>query len=208
MKNAARRLVLLLGATTAALFGQGPDKASLVHAQKGLTAESELAKEPKFYFVLDVRQRSLELKVKGMALRSWKLKSMRFWGRPAFSKTVQLVRKSTLNPPQRNVIKPGEAAETAKDPAKFELEALELKDMPKSFSLEFNNGLRVSVTAGSKGLKAVAEEVAWYGVLPVRNLVQTMNGKPLTEIELAFANDKDAQAIYWSFFEGIKGLVF
>lgn len=206
MKNAARWILVLLTAVAGA-FGQEQDKAALVRTQQELAAESDLAKEPRFYFILDVRRKNLELRVKGMTLRSWKMRSMRFWGKPAFSKTVQLVRRSTLNPPQRNVIKPGEAA-TAKDPANFELEALELKDMPRSFSLEFDNGLHVSVRAENSGLRGLAEEFAWYGVLPVRNFFRSRNGKPMSELELKFENEKDAQAIYWIFFEGIKGLVY
>jgi hypothetical protein len=188
--------------------GQAVDKDRIIRNQQELTAESELAKEPHFYFVLDVRAKSLELKVKGMALRSWKLQAMRFWGTPAFSKTVQLVKKSTLKPPQRNVIKPGEAAAAAKEPTKLELEALELKDMPRSFTLEFDNGLHVSVKGGAKGLEAVREEFEWYGVLPVRSYFSARGGKPLSELQLRFANEKDAQAIYWIFFEGIRGLVY
>jgi len=197
---------MLLAATDAS--AQAVDKEKIVRNLQELTAENELAKEPHFYFVLDVRQKNLELRVKGMVLRAWKLESMRFWGRPVFSKTVQLVKKSSLKPPRRNVIKPGEAASTPKDPSKFELEALELKDMPKSFSLDFDNGLHVSVKASNKGLQALKEEVRWYALLPVRSFFSARNGKPLSELELRFANGKDAQAIYWIFYEGIKGLVY
>jgi hypothetical protein len=206
MRKSGFPLLMLLAVSGA--FGQAVDKEKIVRSQQELTSESELAKEPRFYFVLDVRQKNLELRVKGMALRAWKLQSMRFWGKPAFSKTVQLVKKSTLKPPQRNVIKPGEAAAAAKDPGKFELEALELKDMPRSFSLDFDNGLHVSVKTSEKGLKALKEEVRWYGLLPVRSFFSSRNGKPLSELELRFANEKDAQAIYWIFYEGIKGLVY
>jgi hypothetical protein len=200
-------LWLLLFAASGA-FGQAVDKEKIIRSQQELTSESELAKEPRFYFVLDVRQKNLELRVKGMVLRAWKLQSMRFWGKPAFSKTVQLVKKSALKPPKRNVIRPGEAAAAAKDPGKFELEALELKDMPKSFSLDFDNGLHVSVKASEKGLKSLEAEARWYGLLPVRSFFSARNGKPLSELELRFANEKDAQAIYWIFYEGIKGMVY
>ncbi len=206
MRPAARWMLVLMTAACGA-FAQQTDKASLARRQQELTAESDLAREPKFYFVLDVRERNLELRVKGMALRTWKLSSMRFWGQPAFSKTVQLVKKSTLTPPQRNVIKPGEATAT-KDPARFELEALELKDMPRSFSLEFDNGLHLSVKAQATGLRGLADAFNWYAVLPVKNFFSTRNGQPLSDLELSFENEKDAQAIYWIFFEGIKGLVY
>jgi hypothetical protein len=195
-------------AAAAGSFGQAVDKEKIARVQQGLTGEHELAREPHFYFVLDVREKDLELRVRGMVLREWKLQSMRFWGKPAFSKIVQLVRKSTLNPPRRNVIKPGEAAAAAKDPSKFELEALELKDMPKSFSLDFDNGLHISVRGPSKGIKALEENINWYGVLPVRGFFKARNGKPVSELELRFENEKDAQAIYWTFFDGIKGLVY
>ena len=207
MKNKAWFAALLLGAAGLS-FGQAVDKAKLVRSQQEVTAESELAKEPHFYFVLDVRERTLELRVRGMALRSWTLQGMRFWGKPAFSKTVQLVRKSTLNPPRRNIIKPGEAAAAVKDPTKFELEALELKDMPKSFSLEFDNGLQISVKARKKGLTSLLDDVSWYGLLPVKSFFSARNGRPVSELQLNFASEKDAQAIYWIFFDGIKGLVY
>lgn len=199
---------MLLLAAAAGSFGQAVDKEKILRSQQELAAESDLAKEPHFYFVLDIRKKYLELRVKGMALRAWKLQSMRFWGNPAFSKTVQLIKKSTLKPPQRNVIKPGEAAAVAKDPTKFELEALELKDMPKSFSLDFDNGLHVSVLASIKGIRAFGENIYWYGLLPVRGYFRARNGKPISELELRFENEKDAQSIYWIFFEGIRGLVY
>jgi hypothetical protein len=201
-------LFAVLLAAVSGLVGQVGDKEKVLRGQQELTAESDLAKEPHFYFVLDVRQRDLELRVKGMALRTWKLQSMRFWGKPAFSKTVQLVRKSALNPPKRNVIKPGDAAVAAKDPTKFELEALELKDMPRSFSLEFDNGLHISVRTAENGFKAIRDAVNWYGILPVRSFFRARNGKPMSELEISFENERDAQAIYWIFFEGIKGLVY
>jgi hypothetical protein len=206
MRKTGFLLLMLLAACGA--FGQAVEKEKIVRSQQELTSESELAREPRFYFVLDIRQKNLELRVKGMVLRAWKLRSMRFWGKPAFSKTVQLVKKSTLKPPRRNVIKPGEAAASAKDPGKFELEALELKDMPKSFSLDFDNGLHVSVKASEKGLRALEEEVRWYGLWPVRSFFSARNGKPLSDLELKFENEKDAQAIYWIFYEGIKGFVY
>jgi len=206
MRKTVFCLLLLLAAPAA--FGQAADKEKIVRNQQELTAESELAKEPHFYFVLDVRQKNLELRVKGMVLRAWKLQSRRFWGKPVFSKTVQLVKKSTLKPPQRNVIRPGDAAAAAKDPNKFELEALELKDMPRSFSLDFDNGLHVTVKARGKGLGALRQEIRWYGWLPVQSFFRARKGKPMSEFELRFENGEDAQAIYWIFYEGIKGLVY
>jgi len=191
--------------------GQTPDKEKTLRSQQELTWEYELAKEPHFYFVLDAPGKNLELRVRGMVLRTWKLERVRFWGKPAFAKTVRLVRKSALKPPQRNVIKPGETTTTPKDPkaaATFELEALELKDMPRSFSLEFDNGLHVSVRTKESGMRGIKGEIYWYGSLPLRNMLWARKGKTTSELEIRFENEKDAQAIYWIFFEGIKGLVY
>ncbi len=208
MKRTA--LVLLAALAAAAAAGQTvqADRAKIAQRLHDVSAEYDLAKEPHFYFVLDVRERFLELRVKGMVLRAWRLKSMRFWGKPAFSKTVELIKKSALNPPRRNVIKPGEAEPTPTDPTKFELGALELKDMPVTFGLDFDNGLHVSVNATKKGLAAVRDALNWYLWLPVKSYFRARDGKPISVLELRFENEKDAQAIYWTFYEGIRGLIY
>jgi hypothetical protein len=209
MRRTIIALLLLTGAV--GLFGQTADKEKVVRGQQELTWEYELAKEPHFYFILDAPHKNLELRVRGMVLRTWKIESVRFWGKPAFTKTVRLIRKSALKPPQRNVIKPGETATVPKDPkeaAAFELDALELKDMPRSFSLDFDNGLHVSVKSKETGLPGVKEEIYWYGSLPLRNFVGGGKGKAISEMQIRFQNEKDAQAIYWIFVEGIKGLIY
>ncbi len=204
------------------------DRAALAKKQSSLASEYTLAKESDFYFVFDVLGRKLELRVRGMVLRTWPLRSMRFWGRPDFTGSVELTKKTTLKAPARIVIKPGEEEALVKvpapaaktDPAKagapataadYDLEALELRDMPKRFSLDFDNGLRVTVKAkngGSGGIfKKMADAWQWYLALPLRNLFGTRDGKALSELELTFDNEKDAQSIYWHFFDGIKGLI-
>jgi hypothetical protein len=225
MKRSAALLVLMAVGIVAAAAAAPVDKGALAKKQSSLNSEYALAKESQFYFVLDVLGRKLELRVRGMVLRSWPLQSMRFWGRPDFSGTVELVRKTTLKAPQRIVIKPGseeaQPAPAAKptpttgaapaNPAEFDLEALELKDMPKRFSLDFDNGLHVTVRskgAGSGGwLRSLGAAWRWYINLPLKNLLGGGRGKGLSELELIFDGDKDAQAIYWHFFEGIKGII-
>lgn len=212
----------------AAVFGAQADREALGQKQARLATEYGLAKESQFYFVLDVQARRLELRVRGMVLRSWPLQGMRFWGDPDFAGAVEMVRKSTLKAPERIVIKPGEAeaaegageaegaiepgsATGAATPAEYDVEALELKDMPKRFSLDFDNGLRIQVLArdgGSPGLLGkLADAWHWYVGLPLRNLFGSRNGKKISELELSFEHDQDAQAIYWHFFDGIKGII-
>ncbi|MBE3112531.1 MAG: hypothetical protein IMZ46_18815 [Acidobacteria bacterium] len=219
--------LLMAGLVCAGPAG-GADKTDLAKKQNSLNAEYSLAKDSTFYFVLDILGRKLELRVRGMVLRTWPFQSMRFWGRPELSGNVELVRKSTLKAPERIVIKPGGEAEkieaapmaaakptgTSAAPsnaAEFDLEALELKDMPKKFSLDFDNGLHILIKAktGASGgfLGSMREGWRWHIGLPLRNLFGPQTGKGLSELELTFDNDKDAQAIYWHFFEGIKGII-
>ena len=206
----------------------GADKADLAKKQNSLNSEYSLAKDSNFYFVLDVLGRKIELRARGMVLRSWPFQSMRFWGRPEFAGNVELVRKTSLKAPKRIVIKPGGEAEkveaapapaanqpgtgaTPANPVEFDLEALELKDMPKKFSLDFDNGLQIQVkakAAASGGLWGSMREIwRWYVDLPLRNLFGPRMGTGFSELELTFDNDKDAQSIYWHFFEGIKGII-
>jgi len=224
MKKAAL-FTVLTAAVLAAAAPTTAGKASLAKRQSSLNSEYALAKDTGFYFVLDVLGRKLELRVRGMVLRSWPLQSMRFWGQPDFSGNVELVRKTTLKAPQRIVIKPGseEEAEPAPaaqpapakaaptDAAEYDLEALELKDMPKRFSLDFDNGLHVTVrskAAGSTGtIGSLRDAWRWYVALPMKNLFDGKGDKAFSELELIFEGDKDAQAIYWHFFDGIKGVI-
>lgn len=205
------------------------DRAALAKKQSSLASEYTLAKESNFYFVYDVLGRKLELRVRGMVLRTWPLRSMRFWGRPDFTGSVELVKKTTLKAPERIVIKPGEEEALVKVPepaakpdaakvpipataADYDLEALELRDMPERFSLEFDNGLHVTVkakNADSGGFfKKLAEAWQWYVGLPLKTVFGTGEGKVISELELTFDNEKDAQSVYWHFFDGIKGLIF
>jgi hypothetical protein len=222
----------LAGIGLFALAGPGPaaqvDRASLGQKQDTLTAEYSLAKESTFYFVFDVRGRKLELRVRGMVLRSWPIAGMRFWGRPDFSGTVELAKKTTLKAPERIVIKPGEEEALVKvpapaaktDPAKatapataadYDLEALELRDMPKRFSLDFDNGLHVTVKARSgaaPGFGARLREAwRWHIALPLSDVFGRGREKTRPELELIFEDEKDPQAIYWHFFDGIKGII-
>lgn len=204
----------------------GADKVELAKKQQALNAEYSLAKDANFYFVFDVPGRKLELRVRGMVLRTWPLQSIRFWGEPHFSGSVELARKTALKAPERIVIKPGETEEPAPAPAPpakpaatgaaataadFDLEALELRDMPKRFQLGFDNGLNVTIKAkdaGSRGLGGTLGDAwRWYIDLPLRNLFGANEGQALSELELVFEDEKDAQSIYWHFFDGIKGII-
>ncbi|MEN6560663.1 MAG: hypothetical protein ABFD52_07805 [Acidobacteriota bacterium] len=233
MRNAARvaGLAVLAGIGIFALAGPVPgaeiDRAALGKKQETLTAEYGLAKDAKFYFVFDVRGHKLELRVRGMVLRSWPIVGMRFWGRPEFSGMVELTRKTTLKAPERIIIKPGQeealvkvpapapkpgaAAAAAPVAADYDLEALEIRDMPTRFSMDFDNGLHVSLAARSgeaPGLIARLKEAwRWYIALPLGDVFGRDRQKARPVLELVFEDEKAPQGIYWHFFDGIKGII-
>jgi hypothetical protein len=216
-----RKHVILLLATGLA-FGAGIGGRESVSRSKIeapmspeiLAAEYALAKNPHFYFVLDLKGGKLDLKVKGLVMKTWILRGTRFWGRPDFPATLELTRKSALRAPRRFEIKPaGEEADIPKsDPAGFELDALEVSDMPGGFALSSADGVRISVTtrAGSlvSGLGSILSFISWNTLIPVRHLFRTIVGKAGFAVELTFSDKRDAQFVYWTFFEGIKGLVY
>jgi hypothetical protein len=224
MKKIIAIAALALVGFAASGAAAGPDRAALAKKQSSLASEYGLAKDSNFYFVFDVLGRKLELRVRGMVLRTWPLQAMRFWGRPDLAGSVALVRKTTLKAPERIVIKPGGEEEAVPEPAApaaksaapataadFDVEALELRDMPKKFSFDFDNGLHVTIKAKNAGERGFAGTLTdawrWYVDLPLRNLFGSRGGKAISELELTFDEEKDAQSIYWHFFDGIKGII-
>ena len=225
MKRATAIATLLaLGLTAGLAWAAGTDKAALAKKQDALTAEYGLAKEAKFYFVFDVLGRKIELRVRGMVLMTWPVADMRFWGRPEFSGTVELTKKTALKAPERIVLKPGDAEPSIKVPtpkpgvsvltataADYDLEALELRDMPTRFGLDLDNGLHISIKASSGEARGLAARLSdawrWYVRLPLADLFGERKGKPLSELEISFKDEKDAQSLYWHFFDGIKGII-
>ena len=211
MRRTAFSALTILAMGAVVLLGQGRGNGNVIKEFRSLSAEYELAKQPKAYFVLDVARKRMELRIQGLAMKTWEIPKVRFWGRPDFSKAVEVTRKSALKAPQRVVIKPGEPDKKTPDTGKFELEALELQDMPTSFSFYFDNGLHLSIKTVRKGFggfgRHLREALDWYISLPLRNLFSTRRGHPLSELEFTFENERDAQTMYWVFYEGMKGLL-
>src|SRR5512140_2047031 len=213
MKKKAAFAALVIAGLAGLGWAAGANKAVLAKKQEALTAEYSLAKESKFYFVFDVPGRKIELRVRGMVLKTWPIEAMRFWGQPDFSGAVEMVKKTALKAPERIVIKPGEteapivkpasapaaktaAAGTASTAADYDLEALELRDMPKRFGLDLDNGLHITVTAktgSSLGFGSrMKESWRWYVRMPLRNLFGPAKDKGMSELELIIADEKDA----------------
>lgn len=217
--------LIAAGACAAWLAGAASDGRQAFETR---LAEEELAlaKAQSYYFMLDLGARRLELKVSGLPLRSWPLARVRVWGEPAPLAATVLLKKTAIRPPERVVIKPGGEEETPpapppapKKPADgttaapvFELEALEIKDMPPVFQLSFDNGFEVDVVTPDPGFKGelggIWKEIRWSVGMPIASLRAKLAKRPFSRIELRLKDKTEAQAIYWAFYEGLKGLVW
>ena len=227
MKKIAALGIIAAAGLGCLVWAAGADKAELAKKQQALNAEYSLAKDANFYFVFDVLGRKLELRVRGMVAQDLAAPIDEVLGRAAFLRLRRAGQKDGAQgaradrhqarrdrrapaPAPAPAAKPA-AAGAAATAAEFELEALELRDMPKRFQLGFDNGLNVTVKAkdgGSRGLGGTLRDAwHWYIDLPLRNLFGAKEGQAVSELELVFEDEKDAQSIYWHFFDGIKGII-
>jgi len=197
-----------------ALAVQEPkDNRRIALENKRIEAEFPLAKSPAFYFVISLESKQIDLKSRGLVFRKWTARRVRCWGKPVSSETTKLARKSALILPQRTVIKPGEEeapakpAEPATKPGEFELEVLEIKDMPKEFTLELEDGTMISVVTKTKGLARFKRWVGWHIGLPLKTIKLQRKKQSMTLIQLEFDDPADGQAMYWALIEGMRGLI-
>ncbi|MGB9765398.1 MAG: hypothetical protein ACPLZD_08605 [Candidatus Saccharicenans sp.] len=206
----------------------------ILKENKFLEEEYTLAKNPQYYFVINLKDKKTELRARGMVLKSWIARQIKYAGKPVPLKVTALVQKSALNPPKRKLIKPGESevmptpapsekdekgktkskksapSSASPDSDEFQLEALEITDMPTTYELILDNGLKISVrskTSGKQKLHQAAESFLWYVWLPVKNfLINRKN--PETRMIIYFDNPREAQGLYWAFIDGIKGIIW
>lgn len=171
--------------------------------------ELQLARTPALYFVIALESGTIALKSRGMTLREWKIVGLQTWGDPPRPVALTLQKKSALFPPKRTKIKPAANEEEA---AAFEPDALELKDMPSRFSLFLSDGMRIYVRGRTSGffprLGAIGHFFSWYVWAPMSNLFFEARKKPFAALDIKLAGKEDAQALYWAFPDGIKGLVY
>ncbi len=195
----------------------GADVEELARENQLLAAELALAGKPQFYLVFDFPARRISLKARGRAFKQWDIRGFAFWGSIATSRPLELLERSAFSQPQRVVLAPTPAGDPAADssavpaPTTFEIDALELADMPDRFTLTLEEGIRISVAPRRKGTGAffarLGHRLWWNGTLPLRSLWSALTGKPYVAIDLALAPE-DAQALYWAFPEGTIAILY
>jgi hypothetical protein len=202
----------------------GDDVARLQAINRQMRAEMELAKKSQLYVVFNLPQRQVQLKSSGLSVSTLTVKNLIHWGGVPDEKLRQLASKDAPQAPQREKIQPtpaegGEQAKTVTPPAtptaeegqkKFELQALEIDDMPGRYNLRFDDGLLITVRAEEDGavggFQAFFARCWWYLSRPLISLWSYFFGTPYTEIILTMSL-RDARQLYWSFTPGTSCLI-
>jgi hypothetical protein len=195
-------LFILLAISGAA----GGEKGSLKYENQLLETELRIAQTPNVYSVIDLKNKKILLKAKGVLLRELSIEAYRIWGNLPAIKTAALVKKSALFAPKRVLVNP-KAGEIDAPPSE---ETFELKDMPTNFTLVLEGDISISVrpkpTHPLSSLWSIRYPVQWYLTRPVLTVWHTMRREPFTSIEIVL-DPGDARSLYWSFLEGMKAMV-
>jgi hypothetical protein len=173
-----------------------------------LESELILAKKPGLYFIFDLKDKRISLKARGILLKEWEIKQVRYWGNPVAVKPISLTDKMTILPPKRERVKPGENDEDKK----YELKALDLDDMPSSYTLSFAGGIFLRIRPEAKGwvsiFPIILSTLRQHALFPLNTLWFSVKKKPFTSIEIVLNDKKESQAFYWAFTEGMECVIF
>lgn len=183
--------------------GGADDVQGIWRENRRLAAEAALAATPKPYFQLDLEHRRIALKSRALVLFEVPVEEFGIWGRrPAIGPTV-IERRDALSRPE---ILPGE--EKTQDT--LDAQILELADMPTSYHLVLAGGVEVDVLPLAEGvwswLRQRARIWRWRLSRPLVTLRQRRQRREAVTVYLVL-RPADAQRIYWSFFEGLDGIL-
>ncbi|MGB8953634.1 MAG: hypothetical protein WCC06_13345 [Candidatus Aminicenantales bacterium] len=177
------------------------ERGEIIRGNQLLEAELLLARRTSTYVVFDLDEKSIQIKAKGLVLRKWEISRIKFWGDPLSCQPYSLIKKSAWFPPKRKKIMPGKNDEKKS----FELDVFELKDMPSSYIISLEEGIRISIRQKTSNffskLRNFGKNVRWYAFLPLKTLWQSAKKRKFTEIDVLMASEKDAKALFWSFLE-------
>jgi hypothetical protein len=209
MKTLCTFLVLTLFIFSAVfIYAETSRLSGLKENNRLLESELKLAKKTQLYFILNLKEKKIYFKCRGITLRELDIEKVKLWGQSPDLKHYALVKKSTLFKPERKEIKP---EDKEKDDGNFELDALELDDMPANFSMVLDEGINISVRQKPEGffsgLRSIYSYTAWHITRPLITIWNTVQKKPFTSIYITLSK-KDAQSLYWSFYEGLVSIIY
>ena len=174
-----------------------------------LEAELSLAKGRDCYLLVDLEAKKIYLKAKGVVLHEWEVRKARKWGIPFALESVALKKKSALFSPKREKIRPNEAKGKS---VAFELKALEVSDMPKSFAMNLDGNIFLYIRPHNEDLfskiAGIPHLVKWYVWCPLRTVFLSLKKDSFHALDLVLASELEAQSFYWGSPEGKKIIIF
>jgi hypothetical protein len=180
-----------------------------------LESELAVARQAGSYVIMNLEGRSLILKSRGITLKTWSIEKEGYWGKPVPVGAYQLLKKSTWSPPKRANITPEKREDERKgseNTAGFELDTLELKDMPFHFSLLLENNIKISIWPKTPRLwprlLIIGNSVLRFVYRPLKTLWMAAIRRPYSEINLVLPSETEAKSLFWSLLEGQKCIVY
>jgi hypothetical protein len=196
-------LASLLVAAAAGRARPADDVQSLWRENRRLEAEASLAATTKPYFVLDLERGRIALKARGMVLFEISVEESGFWGKRMAIGSTAIERRDALNRP---AIRPGEE----KTQETLDAQILELSDMPSAYRLHLAGDVEVEIRPPAEGRwSGVRQRLStwrWRLTRPLVTLRQRRERHETTTVFLVLKPD-DARRVYWSFFEGLDGIL-
>ena len=194
----------LLAAALAAPAAAADDQA-LWRRNRRLAAEATLAATPKPYFVFDFEERRLALMTRGMSLFELPIEQAHLWGRrPAIGPTAVEARDALARPE----IKPGD--DRPDKPMNIDDQLLELVDMPARYHMRLAGDVEIEVVPLAEGRWPLWRQRLdiwrWRLSRPLVTLRQRRERREATTVLLVLRAE-DARRMYWSFFEGLDGIL-
>lgn len=172
-------------------------KQEIIEENKLLEAELKFAQKPDIYFVFNLPAKEIRIKSRGMVLRSLPVVKASFFGTRTADRMHVLSKKRTFIKPGREKIKPGDNKENDS----FDIDALELDDMPLRYKLVTDNGVTIYVKPKTDGILSALCNVPYSMknslTVPLHAFFRFVMRKPYTAVTIVL-EPKDAQALYWS----------
>ncbi|MHB8835179.1 MAG: hypothetical protein ACYC9Y_05650 [Candidatus Methylomirabilia bacterium] len=194
---------LLIAAAAAAPARPAEDALSLWRENRRLQAEAALAATPKPYFELDLEQRRILLKTRGMVLLDVPVQEQGIWGRRLIVGPTAVVRRDAL---ARPAVRTGDD----KTPETLDEQLLELADMPTRYRLGLAGEINVEIlplaTDRWPRFRQRLDVWRWRLKQPLDTLRQRRERRETTAVYLIL-KPEDAQRLYWTLFEGLDGIL-
>ncbi|HWR97274.1 MAG TPA: hypothetical protein VN317_02550 [Candidatus Methanoperedens sp.] len=195
----------LIAPALAAPAPAAEDAQGLWRRNRRLAAEAALAATPKPYFLVDFEARRISLLTRGLTLFELPVAEFALWGRrPAIGPTAVEARDALARPE----IRPGD--DQPDKPMNIDDQLLELVDMPARYRMRLAGDIEIDVLSLAEGRwplwRQRLEIWRWRLSRPLLTLRQRRERRETTTVLLVLRRE-DAQRLYWSFFEGLDGIL-